>query len=94
MLSKEEIENSKRSLKRVLETDPLIATVDFQYIDVDNLLEYTNQLESDKQKLIEKIESNIKRINSGKILRTRSILKEILEILKGEKDEQGYRNKV
>lgn len=60
MLSKEEIENSKRNAKRVLETDPLTSTIDFQYNDVDNLLEYINQLESDKQKLIEKLKKKIR----------------------------------
>lgn len=63
MLSKEEIEESKRNAKRVLEADPLMATIDFQYIDISNLLEYIEQLESDKQKLIEKLEEEKNSIN-------------------------------
>lgn len=50
-------------------------------------LEIINRQNANKQKLIEKLEEDIKRINGGKILSTRSILKEILEILKGENDE-------
>ena len=77
MLSKEEIENSKSNVKRVLETDPLTATIDFQYNDVDNLLKYIKQLESDnyelnnrindyieeRRELIEKLEEELERNN-------------------------------
>ena len=115
MLSKEEIENSKSNVKRVLETDPLTATIDFQYNDVDNLLKYIEQLESDnyelnnrindyieeRRVLIEKLEEKIKyyeendeilasnndNYSDGTVIyRFIKEFKEILSILKGEKE--------
>lgn len=45
---------------------------------------YIAKLESDQQKLIEKLEEDIRLINSGETLSIRSTLKDILSILKGE----------
>lgn len=83
MLSKEEIENSKRNLKRVLETDPLLRTIDFQYNDVDNLLDYAEQLETQKQKLIEKLEEDKMEQFDNYII---YLIESYLKILKGDKE--------
>lgn len=64
MLSKEEIEEAKRNCKRVLETDPLKSTIDFQYNDVDNLLEYIEELEQKVENKDNKVKRIIKRLDN------------------------------
>lgn len=97
MLSKEEIEKyilNTETIKHPLlneiyairdrrkETQDYTIYVD-GYISVD-VLNKTLKLESDKQDLIEKLEKYIKLINCGETFSIRSILKEILSILKGD----------
>lgn len=94
-MSKEEIEKSKRNVEKVLETDPLTATIDFQYYDVFVLLEYIQQLETKEQKVIDNLEAEIKADEED--LKYNNLTeygrgcldeaKEILEIMKGEESE-------
>ena len=90
MPSKEEIEQAKRNCKIVLETDPLKGTIDFQYNDVDTLVEGLEQQEAEKTKIITKLENDIKDNNfkETECLEDKGryyYAKEILKILKGEK---------
>lgn len=98
MLSKEKIENNRipKQLEKALgiekeDTDSLIAFKESLYEQTvkENvkLKKQVAQLESEKQKLIEKLNEDIKRINCGEALSIRSILKNYLKILKGENDE-------
>lgn len=86
MISKEEIEEMKKYINECILKD----TVYEEELTIDCMKvakEYIDYLESDKQKLIEKLEEDIKRVNCGEVLSIRSILKDCLEILKGENDE-------
>lgn len=98
MLSKEEIENMKSdliNLHHMLGKKPSVSTN-----AIENTLEYIKQLESDKQKLIKRLEQDVinitKTLQDGKHnddysrcrLKAYKIkTKEILGILKGENDE-------
>lgn len=66
MPSKEEIEQAKRNCKRVLETDPLKSTIDFQYNDVDTLIEGLEQLEAERKSVINYLKEEIDTMGSGK----------------------------
>lgn len=82
MLSKEEIENMKLdilNLHHMLGKKPSISKN-----AIKNALKYIDQLELDKQKLIEKLEEDIKQHTYGdiEIDTTGQYAKEILEILK------------
>ncbi len=99
MLSKEEIKESKAHLEMLLDYG-ILASEDEQ--PIKNILEYIEQLESDKQKLIEKLEKdienandNIKHMDEKNILQTiagelaigmRDYAQEILKIVKGTKE--------
>lgn len=78
MLNKEEIENKIKPIGEMLQDK-------INRLSEENFRQsqYIEQLESDKQKLIEKLEKYIKLINCGETLSIRSTLKEILEIVKG-----------
>lgn len=64
MPSKEEIEEAKRNCKKVLEADPLKGTIDFDYCDVDTLIRGIEQLEAEKQELINYIKRMIYMLES------------------------------
>ena len=97
MLSKEEIESMKIGLWNI-RADTLKAmqcsladTSDKKEWQkeinvIDNALEYIDQLESDKQKLIEKLEKIIQddKMSDREYQFKRELALEILEILKGE----------
>ena len=83
MLSKEEIEKAKEDYKFFNEGDYITKEMS----DSKNvLLEYIEQLESDKQKLIEKLEEVLKSIKQDGIYGYDEDILEILSILKGEKE--------
>lgn len=90
MPSKEEIEQAKRICKRVLQTDPLKSTIDFQYNDVDTLIEGLEQLEAEKKKVIEKLDELKQEYtvalknNSVKAVILKSQIMILEEIMKGE----------
>lgn len=98
MLSKEEIESMKIGLWNI-RADTLKAmqcsladTSDKKEWQkeinvIDNALEYIDQLESDKQKLIEKLEGAIDFTKTSKDLTSKAkieVLENVLKILKGE----------
>lgn len=96
MLSKEEIEKAKECLQETIQN----TYAEGKAIKLNNALEYIDQLESDKQKLIEKLEEDIvnitKTMQDGKhcddysrcrLKAYRTKTKEILSILKGENHE-------
>ena len=97
MLSKEEIEKAKDDLKFFNEGEYITKEMaDSKY----KIIEYIDQLESDKQKLIEKLEKDIvnitKTMQDGKhcddysrcrLKAYRTKTKEILSILKGVENE-------
>ena len=95
MLSKEEIESMKIGLWNI-RADTLKAmqcsladTSDKKEWQreinvIDNALKYIDQLESDKQKLIEKLEEVLKSIKQDGIYGYDEDILEILSILKGE----------
>lgn len=56
MLSKEEIEKAKECLQETIQN----TYAEGKAIKLNNVLKYIDQLESDKQKLIEKLEEDIK----------------------------------
>lgn len=74
MLSKEEIETIQNTY------------AEGKAIKLNNALEYIDQLESDKQKLIEKLEKIIQddKMSDREYQFKRELALEILEILKGE----------
>lgn len=92
MLSKEEIEKAKECLQETIQN----TYSEGKAIKLNNVLKYIDQLESDKQKLIEKLEEDVKIFgnyeerkqmakeqlyeNDGKWF----YCQEILSILKGE----------
>lgn len=81
MLSKEEIKQAKECLKETLQN----TYAEGKAIKLNNLLEYIDHLESDKQKLIEKLEEDketLKKENADGTLQDYVI--KLLEILKGE----------
>lgn len=97
MLSKEEIESIKIGLCNIIADNlkamqcSLADTSDKkewqkEINTIDNALKYIDQLESDKKKLIEKLEEDIKQHTYGdiEIDATGQYAKEILEILKKE----------
>lgn len=61
MLSKEEIENAKECLKETIQN----TYAEGKAIKLNNVLEYIERLELDKQKLIEKLEEDIKSNNKS-----------------------------
>lgn len=61
MLSKEEIENAKECLKEIIQN----TYAEGKAIKLNNALEYIEQLESEKQKLTEKLEEDIKSNNKS-----------------------------
>lgn len=69
MLSKEEIENENRKhIKEVLtEYKDYIFEFDATNLCIADILEYIEQLETDKQKLIEKLENNLSNIKKEKL---------------------------
>lgn len=93
MLSKEEIEKSKECLKETIQN----TYAEGKAIKLNNLLEYIDKLESDKQKLIEKLEERKKEYeekSGGNTYHIQSIINAeireldwVLSILKGENDE-------
>lgn len=112
-LSKEEIEKAKSNLNRILEDwqkiidleNPIEKDIESQlymeempFKEIKILLKYIDQLETNNQKLIEKLEKDIvnitKTLQDGKhcddysrcrLKAYRTKTQEILEILKGEK---------
>ena len=93
MLSKEEIEKAKECLQETIQN----TYAEGKAIKLNNVLKYIDQLESDKQKLIEKLEKDTvnitKTMQAGKhcddysrcrLKAYRTKTKEILSILKGE----------
>ena len=93
MLSKEEIKKAKECLQETIQN----TYAEGKAIKLNNALEYIDQLESDKQKLIEKLEKDTvnitKTMQDGKhcddysrcrLKAYRTKTKEILSILKGE----------
>lgn len=56
MLSKEEIEKAKKCLQETIQN----TYAEGKAIKLNNVLKYIDQLESDKQKLIEKLEKKIR----------------------------------
>lgn len=58
MLSKEEIEESKECLKEIIQN----TYAEGKAKKLDNLMKYIEQLEKDKQKLIEKLKERIKSV--------------------------------
>lgn len=67
MPSKEEIEQAKRNCKKILEyTNPLSGMADFDYCDVDTLISGLEQLEAEKQELINYLKEEIDTMGSGK----------------------------
>lgn len=96
MLSKEEIESMKIGLWNIRADNlkamqcSLADTSDKKEWQkeinvIENALEYIDQLESDKQKLIEKLEEVLKSIKQDGIYGYDEDILEILSILKGEK---------
>ena len=85
MLSKAEIEKAKEDYKFFNEGDYITKEMS----DSKNVLfEYIKQLESDKQKLIEKLEEAIDFTKTSKDSTSKAkieVLENILKILKGEK---------
>ena len=92
MLSKEEIEKAKECLQETIQN----TYAEGKAIKLNNVLKYIDQLESDKQKLIEKLEKDTvnitKTMQDGKhcddysrcrLKAYRTKTKEILSILKG-----------
>ena len=61
MLSKEEIEKAKECLQETIQN----TYAEGKAIKLNNVLKYIDQLESDKQKLIEKLEEDIKSNNKS-----------------------------
>lgn len=88
MLSKEEIEKDIRTLKNISEC----FTYSMWTEDTEALrrvLQYIDQLQSDKQKLIEKLEEDIKKFKEQNADGTlQDYLEETLKILKGEKNDR------
>ena len=90
MQSKEEIEKAKEILNnenvlfKIQKDVCLVAR-----ISIENAIKYIEQLETEKQKLIEKLEEDIKQntFSDIEIDAIGSYAKEILKILKGENDE-------
>lgn len=83
MLSKKEIEKSKECLKETIQN----TYAEGKAIKLNNVLKYIDQLESDKQKLIEKLEKIKYDLEFDRRKNNYSYLydiKEILEIVKGE----------
>lgn len=100
MLSKEEIEKANKFLKELeMEGYKYTALGQQKYI-IENVFNKIEKLESDKQKLIEKLEKDLVNIskkingkdyiNNYRKIRLKAFkikTKEILKILKGENDE-------
>lgn len=61
MLSKEEIKKAKECLQETIQN----TYAEGKAIKLNNVLKYIDQLESDKQKLIEKLEEDIKSNNKS-----------------------------
>lgn len=61
MLSKEEIKKAKECLQETIQN----TYAEGKAIKLNNALEYIDQLESDKQKLIEKLEEDVKSNNKS-----------------------------
>ena len=83
MLSKEEIEKAKECLQETIQN----TYAEGKAIKLNNVLKYIDQLESDKQKLIEKLEKIKYDLEFDRRKNNYSYLydiKEILSILKGE----------
>ena len=81
MLSKEEIEKAKECLQETIQN----TYAEGKAIKLNNVLKYIDQLESDKQKLIEKLEEDketLKKESADGTLQDYVI--RLLEILKGE----------
>lgn len=83
MLSKEEIEKAKECLQETIQN----TYAEGKAIKLNNVLKYIDNLESDKQKLIEKLEKIKYDLEFDRRKNNYSYLydiKEILSILKGE----------
>ena len=95
MLSKEEIEKAKRYFEDELHSEKITYNYvnHYRQIIIDNhivLYKYIQQLESDKQKLIEKLEEAIDFTKTSKDLTSKAkieVLENVLKILKGENHE-------
>ena len=95
MLSKEEIEKAKRYFEDELHSEKMTYNCvnHYRQIIIDNhivLYKYIKQLESDKQKLIEKLEKTIDFTKTSKDLTSKAkieVLENVLKILKGENHE-------
>ena len=83
MLSKEEIEKAKECLQETIQN----TYAEGKAIKLNNALKYIDNLESDKQKLIEKLEEVLKSIKQDGIYGYDEDILEILSILKGENHE-------
>lgn len=81
MLSKEEIEKAKECLQETIQN----TYAEGKAIKLNNALKYIDHLESDKQKLIEKLEEVLKSIKQDGIYGYDEDILEILSILKGKK---------
>lgn len=93
MLSKEEIENAKKRLQRRYDKaedykiDQVFLTEDIHAIGI--FLKYIQQLESEKQNLIEKLEKDAEKFHiENEDDSLQDYVKEILSVLKGETDDK------
>lgn len=94
MSSKEEIESSFKIIETICDEEICLFNKTIVQGNVNQIKRYIDQLESDKQKLIDKLEEE-HTIAKTKYSETLSsfqygrleVIEEILEILKGEKDE-------
>lgn len=99
MSSKEEIEYMKKFFNECITKD-LINSEDLAIRFMSVALKYIEQLEADKQKLIEKLEEKIKNNkaktdctfcnNTCNSYATCKVCQEILSIMKGEKEREFY----
>lgn len=106
MLSKEEIQSSFKIIETICDEEICLFNKTIVQGNVNQIKRYIDQLKSDKQKLIEKLEKDIVNITKTmkygnhyddyrrcrlKAYRTKT--KEILEIVKGVKNENIYNEK-
>lgn len=88
MLSKEEIENSFTKIEIICKQEVCLFNQTIIEGNLNQIKRYIIQLESDKQKLIEKLEEDketLKKENADETLQDYVI--KLLEIVKGEKHE-------
>ena len=87
MLSKEEIENSFIRIETICKKEVCLFNQPIIEGNLNQIKRYIIQLESDKQKLIEKLEETIDFTKTSKDLTSKAkieVLENVLKILKGE----------